>query len=229
MTSNTHGLRQTTVTACCVVFLLALAAGASACDFETRIEKATVEEVTAFFSRQSKTVVTFVGYSGAGYEDDTGMLETAAAVLKEFEPSRTIVNIGGTPEGIGAVYELASRRGFLTTGIVSTQASEHNVEMADCVEYVFYVEDATWGGFLEGSDRLSPTSTAMVESSDVLVGIGGGAVSRDELTAARRSGKDVRFYPADMDHEKAKQRARQRGLPAPTDFGGAAGEVFGFF
>ena len=101
MTSNTHRLRQTTVTTCCVACLLALAAGSSACDFETRVEKATVEEVTAFFSRQSKTVVTFVGYSGAGYEDDTGMLETAAAVLKEFEPSRTIVNIGGTPEGIG--------------------------------------------------------------------------------------------------------------------------------
>lgn len=48
-------------------------------------------------------------------------------------------------------------------------------------------------GLIEGSDRLSPTSTAMVENSDVLIGIGGGEIGRDELLAAKRSGKEVRF------------------------------------
>jgi len=223
MTSSTHRALHTTVSRFGVVCLLTLSATAYACDFETKTEKAKVEEVRAFFKRQSKTVLTFVGYSGAGYEDAAAMLNTAADVLKEFDSDKTIVNIGGTPDGIGAVYKLASRSGFMTTGIVSTQASKHGVVMADCVEYVFYVEDTTWGGFLEGSDRLSPTSMAMVESSDVLVGIGGGEVGRDELMAARRSGKEVRFYLADMDHEQAIYKARKKGLPAPTDFSGAAG------
>ena len=200
-------------------------AWASGCDFQTKVEQASVERVTEFFERQPKTVVTFVGYSGAGYEDEARMLETASAVLKAFEPAHTIVNIGGTPEGIGAVYELASRKGFQTTGIVSTQAKAYNAAMADCVEYVFFVEDSSWGGFVEGGDRLSPTSMAMVESSDLMVGIGGGEVGRDELVAARRSGKKVRFYPADMNHEKARQKARQKGLPAPTNFYGAADEL----
>ena len=226
MTRDMPRVLRTAVAALCVVCSLAPSIAASTCDFETRIEKAAVEEVKTFFNSQSSTVVTFVGYSGAGYEDEAAMLVTAAAVLKEFEPSQTIVNIGGTPDGIGAIYELARRGGFLTTGIVSTQARDQNVEMADCVEYVFYVEDTTWGGFLQGSDRLSPTSTAMVESSDLLVGIGGGEVGRDELIAAHRSGKRLLFYPADMDHEKAKRKARQRGVAAPTDFSGAADKVF---
>lgn len=33
----------------------------------------------------------------------------------------------------------------------------------------------------------------MVENSDVLIGIGGGEIGRNELLAAKRSGKEVRF------------------------------------
>jgi hypothetical protein len=154
------------------------------------------------------------------------MLEKAGRILDEFVASKTIVNIGATPEGIGAVYELAKRKGFITTGIVSTQAKKYNVALSPCVDYVFYVHDDTWGGFLRGSDRLSPTSSAMVENSDVLIGIGGGEVGRDELLAAKHSGKEVRFIPADMNHQKALEKAQKKGLPAPTSFDGAAGEAF---
>jgi hypothetical protein len=183
-------------------------------------------EIRAFFKNQNKDVVTFVGYSGDEYEDKAAMLEKAGRILGEFEPSKAIVNIGATPEGIGAVYELAKRRGFMTTGIVSTQAKEYSAVLSPCVDYVFYVEDETWGGFVEGDDRLSPTSTAMVENSAVLIGIGGGEVARDELLAAKRLGKKVRFIPADMNHQKAQEEAKKKGLPVPTNFGGAAGEVF---
>jgi hypothetical protein len=90
---------------------------------------------------------------------------------------------------------------------------------------VFYVEDATWGGLLNGT-RLSPTSEAMVENSDIIIGIGGGEIARDELMAARRLGKKVRFIPADMDHQKARESARKKGLPEPADFRGAAHTAF---
>jgi hypothetical protein len=66
----------------------------------------------------------------------------------------------------------------------------------------------------------------MVENSDIIVGIGGREVARDELVAAQRLGKKVRFIPADMNHHKARESARKKKLPDPTDFRGAASAVF---
>jgi hypothetical protein len=139
---------------------------------------ATQAEIRTFFQDTGKAVLTFVGYSGAGYEDEATMLAGAEGVLREFDSGRTIVNIGGTPDGIGAIYELAKRKGFVTTGIVSVQAMRSNVALSPHVDYVFYVEDATWGGYVAGTNRLSPTSEAMVENSRIVVGIGGGDVAR---------------------------------------------------
>jgi hypothetical protein len=91
---------------------------------------------------------------------------------------------------------------------------------------VFYVKDASWGGILAGTDTLSPTSTAMVESSDQFVAIGGGEVSRDEALAGERAGKRVRFFPADMNHKIALERAARRKEPAPKDFSGPLAAEF---
>ena len=209
----------------CLLVLL-FARIAQGCDQPSNIREATPEEIRSFFKGKGVKVLTFLGYSAAEYENKAAMLEEATRILDEFDPRAMIVNIGATPEGMGAVYEIAKQKGFLTTGIVSTQAKENNVKLSRCVDVVFYVRDATWGGFTPGTERLSPTSTAMVENSDVIVAIGGGEVSRDELIAAKRLGKKVQFIPADMNHEIARERARQRGQPAPTDFRGAAGVVF---
>lgn len=207
------------------LFLFALLSARTAlgCEAPSTIEEATPEEIRAFFKGKKMKVLTFMGYSGAEYENKAAMLERAAGILDRFDPKQTIVNIGATAEGIGAIYEAAKRKGFLTAGIVSTQAKENNVKLSPCVDIVFYVKDATWGGFVPGTEQLSPTSTAMVESSDVMVAIGGGEVARDELTAAKRSGKEVEFIPADMNHEMARQKALKKGQPVPTDFRGAAG------
>jgi hypothetical protein len=191
-----------------------------------RPKSGTVEEISTFFKSQRKTVVTFIGYSGAGYEDEASMRKEAERVLSEFDPAKTIVNIGATPDGIGAVYEIAKRKGFVTTGVVSSQARKYNAKLSPYVDHVFYVEDKAWGGFLAGTEELSPTSKAMVENSDLIIGIGGGEVARDELVAAKRLGKKVRFIPADMNHQKARDSARKKKLPEPTDFRGAANTVF---
>ncbi|MEX1348673.1 MAG: hypothetical protein AB1Z31_13160 [Desulfobacterales bacterium] len=114
-----------------VVFFLSVNSfNAAACELITTVKDATIDEIRAFFETQNKDVVTFVGYSGAEYEDKVAMLEKAGRILDEFKPSKAIVNIGATPEGIGAVYELAKRRGFMTTGIVSTQAKEYNAVLS---------------------------------------------------------------------------------------------------
>ncbi|MNC96065.1 hypothetical protein D3C83_133410 [compost metagenome] len=66
----------------------------------------------------------------------------------------------------------------------------------------------------------------MVENSRIIVGIGGGEVARDELIEAKRLGKKVRFIPADMNHQRARDSARKKKLPEPSNFHGAAGGVF---
>jgi hypothetical protein len=199
---------------------------AIACDSDTMLNSLSVDEVKAFFHDQKKTVLTFIGYSGAEYEDPAAMLEQAAKILDEFDSETTLVNIGVTIDGIGAVYEIAKQKGFTTTGIVSTQAKKYNAQVSSCVDHAFFIEDESWGGLLPDSDKLAPTSATLVAVSDVVVGIGGGEVGRDELLASKAAGRDVRFYPADMNHQKAIEKAEKKGQPLPTDFSGAAGAAF---
>ena len=196
------------------------------CEPPMTIRVASPEEIRTFFESKRMRVLTFLGYSGAEYENKAMMLEQADRILDQFDPRTTIVNIGATAEGIGAVYEAAKRKGFLTAGIVSTEAKESEVGLSPCVDIVFYVKDVTWGGFVSGTEKLSPTSRAIVENSDVIVAIGGGEVARDELIVARRLGKHVEFIPADMNHQIAHDKALKKAEPAPTDFRGAAASAF---
>jgi hypothetical protein len=183
-------------------------------------------DMRAFFSSKKMKVLTFFGYSDAGYEDPVAMRAAASRILGEVDPKTTLVNISATAEGIGEVYEIAKQKGFVTTGIVSTQARDLKVPLSPHVDVTFFVEDETWGGFLPGGKEPSPTSKAMVENSDILIAIGGGDVVRDELSYAKRLGKQVRFIPADMNHAAALKKAAGKGEPAPTNFGGSAASVF---
>jgi len=184
----------------------------------------TPDEVHAFFAGQGKTVLTFFGYS-AGYEDEEAMLQIVQEFLKGYSKETTLINIGATKAGIGAVYPLAKYLGFTTTGIVSTLALAYPGEISKDVDYVCFVEDDQWGGNMPDSDKLSPTSEAMVTCSDILVAIGGGKISRDELLAAKARGKPVFFYPAEIEHERAIRSAKKQGLPPPDSFWGAAHEA----
>ena len=195
---------------------------AQPCAAPQQVTEATPQQVIEFFAAQRWRVVTFFGYSGAEYERPAAMLQRAGRVLDRLDPKLAVVNIGATAQGIGAVYELAKRRGFMTTGIVSSQAKEQGVALSPCVDHVFYVQDTAWGGYLPGTTTLTPTSEAMVGVSHMLVAIGGGEVVRDELLAAGRLGKRASFTPADMNHRLALDKAASKGQPAPTDFRGAA-------
>jgi len=191
------------------------------------IIEATAETVGAAYAERDRLVVTFLGYSGSGYEDENALLSRARDLLAEYDPASTIINIGGTVDGIGAVYPVASEMGFETTGIVSSQALESETTFSPFVDRVYVVADEQWGGFIEETGRLSPTSEALVAVSDVFLAIGGGSVSRDEMVGAEALGKEVRFFAADLDHQRAIERAEAGGEPPPTDFRGAAHVVFG--
>lgn len=205
------------ITSCLVVATDA----ASACDGPREVREVTIASIKAFIHSKRMTVLTFAGYSGAEYEDPSAIIEQASRVLDGQDPKKILINIGATEEGIGAVYEIAKRKGFTTMGIVSTQALDERVTLSRCVDYVFYVKDNSWGGLVSGTTRLSPTSAAIVETSTSFIAIGGGDVARDEMLAARKAGKPVTFFPADMNHKIAREKAQKKGQAEPTDFRGS--------
>jgi hypothetical protein len=188
--------------------------------------KMTPAEACGFFSAQGKTVLTLLGFSGS-YESESALLQTVREILLGYSPETTTVNIGATEGGIGAAYPVAKSLRFTTTGIVSTNALDDGAPISEAVDYVCFVADEQWGGKLPNSDELSPTSKAMVACSDVMIGIGGGEISREEMMGAKEQGKPVHFYPAELNHADAIQRAKEAGLPYPKTFWGEAHEVFG--
>ena len=155
------------------------------------MKSAPPEQVKTFFQKRQKVVLTFVGYYGSGYEHETTMLAEARKVLIAHSSQGTIVNIGAMPDGIGQVYAIAKEMGFETTGIASTQAQASQAAVSPHVDTVFFIDDAVWGGFLPDTEVLSPTSQLVVECSDIIIAIGGNAVTRDEMISARRLGKDT--------------------------------------
>jgi NADPH:quinone reductase-like Zn-dependent oxidoreductase len=200
---------------------MAVMTPAIACDGPTKVLEARPAAVKAYVLATAKSVLTFGGYSGSGYEDPQAMLTRAQQELAARRPADTLINIGATAVGIGAVYDVAKRMGFTTIGIVSSLARDEKVELSRCVDLVFFVPDTSWGGRLPSSDRLSPTSEAIVEVSQTYIAIGGGDVARDELLAVRQAGRTVVFVPADTNHHIARERARKANRPEPKDFRGA--------
>jgi len=185
------------------------------------------EEAVSFIKGRGKIVLTFFGYSGMGYENQKEMLQIAQEILSHYLPEKTLINIGGTEVGIGAVYAAAKSSGFETTGIASSMNLMYPGGISDLVDHICFIKDSQYGGRLPNSDEVSPTSQAMVACSDILVAIGGNEISRDELLEGKKQGKPVEFFPADVNHERAIRRAKRLGQPAPTSFKGAVHEVFG--
>jgi hypothetical protein len=135
---------------------------ASACNSPRAVREATLATIEAFIHSKRMKILSFSGYSGAQYENPTALLEHASRILDGQDPAKTLINIGATKVAIGAVYELATRTGFTTMGIVSTLARDEHVPLSMCADYVFYVKDSHWGGIVDGTDRLSPTSAALI-------------------------------------------------------------------
>ena len=182
----------------------------------------TPEQAVSFIRGRAKMVLTFYGYSGMGYEDEAAMLQTAREVLSQYRPEKTLVVIGATEVGIGAVYPLAKSMGFETAGIVTSEEAEDPEGLSSSVDHICFIKDNQHGGRLPHSNELSPTSRAMVDCSDILIAIGGNDISRDELLEGKQQGKPVQFFPADMNHARAQHQAKRKGLPVPDSFKGTA-------
>ncbi len=187
----------------------------------------TPEQAVAFIKSLGRTALTFYGYAGMGYEDESELLRIARDVLSNYHPKDTLIIIGATEVGVGAIYPLAKSMGFETAGIVTTQVLEDPYAISGSVDHICFIKDSQYGGTLPHSTELSPTSKAMVACSDILIAIGGNDISRDELLEGKRQGKPVHYFPAEMNHERSIRRARHLNLPPPKSFWGAVHEIFG--
>ena len=185
----------------------------------------TPDETREFFKGRGKAVITFFGYS-VDYENEEAMQKIVKDVLSGYSPETFLINIGATYGGIGAAYPIAKSIGFITTGIISSLAIQYLDDISSAVDHVCFVTDNQWGGKLPNSNDLSPTSQAMIVCSDILIGIGGGKISRDEMVAGKERGKPVHFYPAEINHKWMMLHAKKMNLPPPDSFWGAAHEIF---
>jgi len=159
------------------------------------------DKAVSFIRGRGKTVLTFFGYSGVGYRNVRGMLKIAQAILSTYSPQTTLVNIGVTKVGIGAVYPLAKSMGFETTGVVTSLAVKYRGGISESVDHICFIKDTQWGGKLPNSDELSPTSRAMVDCSDILVVIGRGGgegIVAAEMLEGQVQGKPIHYFPAEM-------------------------------
>ena len=129
-----------------VVASMVSPAAARTCEPPQLVKVATTGEIRAFVRSKDMKVLTFVGYSGAGYQNSSAMLESVRRTLSRHDPARTIVNVGATSQGIGAAYQLAKDKGFATMGIVSVLARDEKVPLSPCVDFVFYVQDRSGAG-----------------------------------------------------------------------------------
>jgi hypothetical protein len=183
------------------------------------------DQAVTFFKGLGKTVVTFYGFS-VKYQDEANMLKIVREELSKYLPKTTLVNIGATMGGLGGAYPLAKSMGFITTGIVSTEALDYLDEISEAVDHICFIKDKQWGGNMPNSNELSPTSKAMVACSDTLIAIGGGKIVRDELLEGKEQGKPIQYFTAEMDHEYAINSAKRVGLPPPESFFGSAYDLF---
>ena len=172
-----------------------------------------------------RRIVTFVGFSGNGYEEPTKVCNLLADFLNDLDRDLVVVCSGATADGIGAVYPIAKMSRFTTIGIVSAVAEAEHARFSEAVDTIYIINDEEWGG-RRGDGTLSPTSTAMVDAANEMIAIGGGEIARDEIEAAKAAGKPVRYEPADMNHAAALEKARRKGEAAPRDFKGPVHPMF---
>jgi hypothetical protein len=189
-------------------------------------------EICRFFELNKKHVLTFAGFGELGYEDISHVENIIRNEICRWKPNEILVNSGtllrvGGQEGIAIVYRLAKESGIETCGIhpsISLKwADTHPV--SPFADHVFFVEDSTWGGYLDDHFEPSPTLKVLLKVTDELIVIGGGKHAADEISAFLQNGKLVKYFPAQMNHLVTKEWCKKSGVDIP-DLNGAAYKVW---
>lgn len=188
--------------------------------------------IEQFFASRAKHVLYFAGYGELGYEQIEEFRNVARTVLNERPAHTVLVHAGtllrlGGHDGIAEIYRLAKEIGMETSGIHPSIAMDfaETHRVSPWCDHVFFVEDRTWGGFVDGTNRLSPTLRLHLTVSDEMVVIGGGKHAADELRAFAGAGKQVRYFPAEMNYSFTRDWAARAGVSL-EDMRGAALEAW---
>ncbi|MDP2593984.1 MAG: hypothetical protein Q8P36_01435 [bacterium] len=185
---------------------------------QSATEPIFADEVISQVKTLGKKVYTLFGYSALEYEDKDAVFARIKTDIEKLNPDEWFINIGATEEGIGGAYKIAKDLGFKTIGIVSTQALSYSGNFSPYVDMIYIVNDANWGGYLPGTDKLTEATKAYLGTSDVIAAYGGGENTAVTLREAKKLGTPLSYVPADMNHEKALKQSHGK----PVDFKGAA-------
>ncbi len=188
-----------------------------------------VETLVREFCKKKKKVITFIGFGELGYDDAGVFNRIVENELGRCDPQRDIVNTGtlitaGFENGITDVYQIAKRRGFITTGVHPSIAlkSRSSYFLSAFVDQPYFVWDKTWGGYTEeGTLKPSATLRTLLSISDDVIAIGGGKYTAQEINAFKDHGKRVKYYAAEMNHHISDKWASERGEKI-KDFRGEA-------
>lgn len=180
------------------------------------------------FRRQYPRVVTFLGFGELGYQDLAAFEAIVSRELARFNRADWVVNTAtvvtaGFERGVADAYEIASSLGFRTSGVYSAVAlCTPALHFASAfVNDIYFVDDPTWGGYIEGCEVPSETLTAIAAITDEAIAIGGGKHTAQEMQELVRQGKRVSYHPLEMNRKISREWHRSKGEQL-TDFRGAA-------
>jgi len=165
---------------------------------------------------KDKYAVVYVGYSGAGYAQAGAVKQAIARDLKAICDTRhtthdMVVVAGGTPEGIGMVYDVARDMRLTTFGIVAAQGAQYASTNCEMLMTVTNASTDDWSTRMPESDEELVVAALRVATEQgngaQLLAYNGGPQAFEEAMAATRAGYDVTIM---HDHQPAST-----GRPMP--------------
>lgn len=163
----------------------------------------TVGDVRNAIAPSGEKIITLGGLSQhADKADLLSLVRRELAKIPAKQRSGYVVNMRGTPDGIGEAYTVAKKMGFKTAGIISSQGRDLlGLKATRNIDTLVIVKDSAWGGARSGAsvssfDDLTPTSKAVVGVSDQMLYVGSGEASGAELHVASELGIPVELVQA---------------------------------
>ncbi|MEH4929692.1 hypothetical protein [Enterobacter cloacae] len=171
-------------------------------------------------SIRGKYAIVLVGHSGNGYQGDRNALcenirHNIEKIMENHHPltltaDDVIVIAGGTPEGIGAVYEVASDMNLGTLGIVASQGVEYRAPQCQKLITVQNKDQNDWTTRMpESGDEMVVAALRIakeVGKGGELLAYNGGPQAYIEALSAAKDGHIVTlirdFKPVDTGREQ---------------------------
>lgn len=168
-------------------------------------------------SLKGKYAIVLVGHSGNGYQEGNNALCVSIRnKIEEIMSSRglksdeVIIIAGGTPEGIGAAYEVASDMRLDSLGIVASQGEEYCSRQCRTLIIMLNQDENDWRTTLpESNEEMVVTALHVAQDTGQggeLLAYNGGPQAYTEVLSAANDGYKVTlirdFKPVDKGREQ---------------------------